>query len=302
MRMRQQNDARRNSANTGTGNNWLRVGVLSATMLAPLIARWNDLRTSDRAQSLRELAAARISDARDARDQAAVRLAPVRAAANARLEDALSVASARLDDARELASAKLDDMRVAAQPRIDDAIERLAQVRTPDALQNVLPFSLARKRAEEIQRQRQRRQRQTMLFWLAGVGVGLAAAGAAAFVLARRRMTAAIENEEEPMVELPAERNLATATVGKAPNMRNAYTGAGEAAEISVPVQTYAASDGAANGEARFVGNIHTMIFHDADDSEHLPAEDNRIYFSSEDEARQAGYHYAHEAENTSGQ
>jgi len=42
--------------------------------------------------------------------------------------------------------------------------------------------------------------------------------------------------------------------------------------------------------EATFVGNIHTMIFHDATDRTHLPAEENRVYFASEDEAREAGY------------
>ena len=38
------------------------------------------------------------------------------------------------------------------------------------------------------------------------------------------------------------------------------------------------------------------MVFHDSDDRGHLPAEENRIYFSSEDEARQAGYRYSRES------
>ena len=38
------------------------------------------------------------------------------------------------------------------------------------------------------------------------------------------------------------------------------------------------------------VGNIRTMAYHLATD-EDLPDEDNRIYFSSEEEARLAGYH-----------
>ncbi|HEX8034205.1 MAG TPA: hypothetical protein VF510_10175, partial [Ktedonobacterales bacterium] len=40
---------------------------------------------------------------------------------------------------------------------------------------------------------------------------------------------------------------------------------------------------------APFIGDIHTMIYHDADD-DNLPAEENRIYFMSEEEARAAGY------------
>lgn len=290
--MRQRIDARRNRATNGGG--WFRVGLLSATALAPLIARWNDLRTSNQAQSLRELAAARLGDARDARDQAMLRLAPVRAAANAQLNDALTLANARFGDARELANARLGDARELAGARIDDALERLAQVRTPEMLQNVVPFSLARKRAEELARQRQRRRRQTTLLWLAGVGVGLAAAGVTAYVIARRRMAAALD-EEEPMVELP-ERNLAEATVGNTTAMRGSFA---STSDRNVPVQT-PVSTGATSGgdQARYIGNVHTMVFHDADDVGHLPAEENRIYFSSEDEARQAGYRYSRESED----
>ena len=120
--MPQRKNAKRTSADTTS--NWIRIGVLSAMVTAPLIARWNEMQASYRAQNLRELATARLSDARIARDQAMVRLAPIREAANARIGDA----------------------RVLANARFDDAINRLAQVRTPDALQNVPPFSLARKR------------------------------------------------------------------------------------------------------------------------------------------------------------
>jgi hypothetical protein len=41
--------------------------------------------------------------------------------------------------------------------------------------------------------------------------------------------------------------------------------------------------------EAQFIGNIRTMVYHEADDTD-LPSEENRIYFASEDEARGAGY------------
>ncbi|HET8909439.1 MAG TPA: hypothetical protein VFN11_20975 [Ktedonobacterales bacterium] len=308
--MRQRSDARQTPTNkSNMGSSWFRVGVISATALAPLIARWNDLRTSNRAQTLREIAAARLSDAMDARDQAAVRLAPVRAAANAKLGDALTVANAKLGDARELASARIDDARVLANAKLDDArelanaqldnaIDRLAQVRTPERLRNVLPFSLAVKRAQELERQRQRRRRTTTLWWLAGVGIGLAAAGTTAYVIARRRMASPIE-DDEPMVELPTERNLAEATVGTAPSMRTSYAAAAERAEMSVPVQTFASAGTVAPDQARYIGNVRTMIFHDAADSSRLPSEENRIYFASEAEARQAGFRLAREPEGT---
>ena len=277
VRMGQRIEARRNR-NDGNGR-WFRVGVLSATALAPLIARWSDLRASNRAQALRELAAARLSDARDARDQAVIRLAPVRAAANA-----------RLGDARDLASAQFDN-----------ALDRIAQAPMPDMLRNVPPFSLAMKRAEALRQQRQRQRRRTTMLWLAGVGVGLVAAGATAYFVARRRMASAIEDEDEPMVELPVERNLAEAVVGRGSAMGNAYAATDGQAEISVPLGAFnpASGTGTANpSQARYIGNIHTMVFHDADDAGHLPAEENRIYFSSEDEARQAGFRFSREAED----
>ncbi len=275
--MPQRNDAKRKSTDTTT--NWIRMGVLSAMVTAPLIARWNEMQASYRAQTLRELAAARLSDARVARDQAMVRLAPIREAANARIGDA----------------------RVLANARLDDAINRLAQVRTPDALQNVPPFSVARKRLLQLEQQRQQQRRRTTILWLAGVGVGLVAAGVGAYFVARRRMTTALE-AEEPMVELPVERNLAAATVGKGSSTRASYTSTAGRAD-GVPVQTYAGSGttSASGGAPRYVGNIHTMTFQGADDTAPLPAEENRIYFATEAEARQAGFRGAHEPGASSG-
>ena len=40
---------------------------------------------------------------------------------------------------------------------------------------------------------------------------------------------------------------------------------------------------------APFVGNARTMVYHPSD-SAHLPSEDNRVYFRSEQEAEDAGY------------
>src|SRR5258706_136898 len=62
-----------------TAGDWFRVGILSATVVAPLMARWNELRVAerakalssdlralavDRSQDLKKLAGSRIEDAR----------------------------------------------------------------------------------------------------------------------------------------------------------------------------------------------------------------------------------------------
>ena len=41
--------------------------------------------------------------------------------------------------------------------------------------------------------------------------------------------------------------------------------------------------------QAKFIGNIRTLVYHDTD-AENLPAEENRVYFASEEEADLAGY------------
>jgi methylphosphotriester-DNA--protein-cysteine methyltransferase len=54
--------------------------------------------------------------------------------------------------------------------------------------------------------------------------------------------------------------------------------------------ETATASD--SEHEAIFVGNIKTLVYHEAA-SAHLPSEDNRQYFHSEAEAQQAGFRRA---------
>jgi methylphosphotriester-DNA--protein-cysteine methyltransferase len=41
--------------------------------------------------------------------------------------------------------------------------------------------------------------------------------------------------------------------------------------------------------EAPFIGDVKTMIYHEAN-AENLPAEQNRMYFASEEEAHEAGF------------
>ncbi len=218
---------------------WFRVGVVSATAIAPLIARWNDLRNDKRAAELREQAEARLGDVR------------------ARLRSGAS-----------------DVLRQAGP------------------LAERLPFV-------PVVREKPKRRPNTGL-WLAGVAVGLVAAGVTAYVVARRRM--AMPEEEEPMVELPLNSGNGAWPTTPQP----AESAVTEQAETS-PAASAGAQAEAASGadseeaiaspqeaeEARYVGNIHTMVYHDAGDDEHLPAEENRIYFATEEQAEEAGFRRA---------
>ncbi len=47
--------------------------------------------------------------------------------------------------------------------------------------------------------------------------------------------------------------------------------------------------------QARYIGNAHTKVFHDASDG-NLPSEENRVYFGSAEEAEAQGYRHAESA------
>jgi hypothetical protein len=228
----------------GAGGQWLRLGLASATIMAPLLSRWSDLRAAERARVLADEAEARLHDMRSH----------------------LNLASL---------GAKRDPLELVREARAQLGAER---------------------------------GKASTRLWLIGVGVGLVAASAGAYVLVRRRMAQALE---EPLVELPTvsvngnrayaqARPPATATAAEtatdnpptaatatpAPSMETAQAN-GAAAPTEQDQSSPASAEEAI--AAPFIGNIRTMVYHEADDDD-LPAEENRIYFVSEDEAREAGY------------
>ncbi|HKB48503.1 MAG TPA: hypothetical protein VKC57_12450 [Ktedonobacterales bacterium] len=226
----------------GAGGQWLRLGLASATIMAPLLSRWSDLRAAERARVLADEAEARLHDMRGH----------------------LNLASL---------GAKRDPLELVREARAQLGAER---------------------------------SKASTRLWLVGVGVGLVAASAGAYVLVRRRMAQALE---EPLMELPAvsvngnraytqTRLPATATAAETapenppttatPIPSVAAAQANGAAAPNEQDQSSPASAEEANA-APFIGNIRTMVYHEAADDD-LPAEENRIYFVSEDEARQAGY------------
>jgi hypothetical protein len=208
--------------NTGDGRNfqaqWLQLGLLAASILAPLMRRWNELRTMERSRALRE----------------------------------------DIEDRLQILRASSPWNHRSTQKQVEEVIQDI------DA---TLPEHRSAPRSSTI-------------FWVAGVGIGVIAAGIGTYVLVKRRMAS---YREEPLVPLPFRRpdreGIASTTADQVPDTGNHTS------------QQVADSFSMTDTEATaIVGNIRTMAYHLPSD-ENLPDEDNRIYFSSEEEARLAGYH-----------
>jgi hypothetical protein len=153
-------------------------------------------------------------------------------------------------------------------------------------------------RVIELTSQAQKTLRKTdrRVWWGVGLGLGFAAAGAATFALVRRRMTQ-VEVEVDETIILP-DTNATNGyrspidqlknAVGRVTQRSNAdNTRTAPATSANTLTATAPGEDSLAN--APFVGNARTMVYHPSD-SPHLPSEDNRVYFRSEQEAIAAGY------------
>ena len=243
--MRQVDTARKRLADRGA---WFRVGLASATIAAPLISRWNDLRAGERAREFADEAEARLRDF----------------------------------------GARVPWSRGHRLQR--EAVEMVREV---------------------SERATGRRQRASSFIWLAGVGVGLVAAGAGAYVLVRRRLDAEMD---EPLIAVMSAgpngnghgraadvANGASAMPRATAASATPATGVAPGAATTAPAATNedeppddqtdeAPISGENVEQARFIGNIRTMVFHEAD-ADGLPAEENRIYFTSEADALEAGFH-----------
>lgn len=241
---------------------WFRIGLISTTLAAPLLARWRELRSQYERASAYDV-------------------------------------GTPLANARRLV-ARAQAMRVA----------------------QVLPLRNADVVAVE------EREKPDPRLWLIGVGVGLVATGAVAYFVARQRLSQRAEDLLElPLQQatsagsaggaattstanMTASRNghasplrstsgatmtmtpgVGAPTVSPTEGTQSAYEPAA-AVEPGMPEpEPNIPAAGTANPKtARFVGNIHTMIFHDIVDDSHLPAEENRVYFANEEEARESGF------------
>lgn len=137
------------------------------------------------------------------------------------------------------------------------------------------------------------------VWWATGLALGFATAGAVTFAVVRRRMTQ-VEIEVDETIILPDDSTTGTNNGYRSPidqlknavgrlsqrqNPDNAHT---ETAQSGNTLAATALEDSPL-ANAPFVGNARTMVYHPSD-SVHLPAEDNRVYFRTQQEAENAGY------------
>jgi hypothetical protein len=195
------------------------------------------------------------------------------------------LAADRAGEWSAVAADRAEDLRKQAGARVEDVRQQFLASKAYDTLKDAVPA------IAKLDNRKQRRANTTL--WLLGAGVGLLAAGVIAFVIARRQMATP---GGEPLVELPREGVNADGTDGQSadsgpaatasPAMSGLRAAAKRAGIDSIDdIQTASNAD-----KAPIVGNIHTKMYQDATQVNALPAEDNRIYFADEAEARAAGY------------
>jgi hypothetical protein len=128
-----------------------------------------------------------------------------------------------------------------------------------------------------------------------GVGVGVVAAGAVAYIVLRKRIGSA--SDDDALVEIPltmvapddtlAVTRASAASAASAPSEGPAIIEESPDEEPGIAEPTLFSDDDAQG--AAFVGNILSRVYHAAN-SKRLPSPQHRIYFASEEEAVASGY------------
>lgn len=238
---------------------WFQLGLVSAGAAAPLIARWRSLRAAEQAEALREQASARWNTAME------------------RVVSSLPQEAIQETLRQALPQAQESLRQVGSAART--ALQRLPAVNLPTPEPVIVPAPRSNRRVNTT-------------LWLVGVSVGVVAAGAVAYVMLRNRISAASDDDtlvEIPLTAVMANDTLAAAQVDAASAAAEGPAiveePSGEEPGIAEPLQF---SEDDAEGAA-FVGNILSRVYHPAN-SKRLPAPEHRIYFSSEEEATEAGY------------
>jgi hypothetical protein len=286
-------------------DSWIPDSIAST----PTVMRWNETRAERRARKLRERAVARalaarklLSDqnddlgdlasahtrylqllarrrAREFGDVASARAQAMSDAASARSSEWLDAAAERGRELGAMASDRADVLRKQGNDALENARSRFLETDAYDRLKDIFPA------LTKLDNRKQRRS--NALLWILGATVGVAAAGAAIYYFTRSRQPML---EAEPLVELPNNGGESYRSSVSNITSLDASKARGEAEPAIVGVNSPAQTE-----MGPLVGNIRTMVYHDANDDQELPAEENRIYFASETEAQEAGYHRAGE-------
>lgn len=250
---------------------WMQLGLLSASIMAPLVGRWNELRTAERTRALREEAEARL---RGMRTQFPLQR-----------NDVLDLVAPLLKRPDIVVSEK-----ASARGKVSTRLW-LVGVSVGLVAAGVGAFVLVRRRLE--------RSTEEPLVDLPLTSVNGYAKGASNGLNGSQRTPVA--SSVAGVSNAPVHSNEYTS--GQSASQL------AQPDAFSVPV--YGAGDGTVAGaiprtdaempvgaeqpdDAPFIGNIRTMIYHTSD-AYNLPVEENRIYFASEDEAHAAGYRRSHD-------
>ncbi len=228
---------------------WVRTGIVSVSLLKPVI---ETLQTNWNKRNK----PVKINSLKSKFDQ------PVEALGNARAKivEQIPLTQAQLDGLAKEISARLGDVSNQAKGFAGRAAK--------------YPGNVSRR-----------------MWWASGISLGFGVAAFATFLIARRRM--AQQQQANDLVMLPSTNGQVRwqdgprGIVGRLTN-RRAQTDA-DGLNTSTDHSTATATEVDVVSQAKFIGNIRTMVYH-ASDSERLPAEEHRVYFLSEQEAEDAGY------------
>lgn len=174
-------------------------------------------------------------------------------------------------------------------PLSDDQLEQIENI-----------ARLISDRALELTEQSQKtlRKADKRVWWASGLAVGFAAAGAVTFFVVRRRMQAQQATDEGELIAIVEDVEISESNGYRSPidQLKSAVSrvtqrqNPGTASQQTAPAANAAtAVQENPSATAPFVGNAHTMVYHPSD-SPNLPAENNRVYFKSREEAEKAGY------------
>lgn len=263
--MRQMDQFRRGTTQSGQ---WFRIGMVSATVVTPLLTRWRELRAAERARALWE---ARGGGARWPFGASERDLPPL---------------ARKSDVSTRLWLAGVGFGLIAAGTTAFFIARR--RLRSGDEA----PLELSLTGSNGSSRETVEHAR--AMFGRSARSVTAETAGGATTLTAQAPSTTMPETQSAD-ADGGRERS-GGAHVGQvwSANAREAREGTG-AQDVVAGV-----AEGNGVADAPYIGNIHTRIYHDGDAS-NLPGEENRIYFASAAEAEAAGYRAARGESHGSG-